>query len=66
MYKSIKEKLNLLFKNETKKEHYETFLLKIELKKKRLENKNDEESKERLKILNKLIDKIKSKIRKIK
>jgi hypothetical protein len=59
MYSNIKEKLKKLFKHETKIEHYEKFLLKIEMKKMKLKNNKDEESKESLKILNKLIEKLK-------
>ena len=66
MYKKIQEKLKKLLKKETKKEHYETLLLKIQLKKKHLIKKKDKETKERLEIINKLIDKIKLKIKKLK
>jgi len=66
MYKKIKEKISKLFKENNKRENYELFLLKLELKKKRLVKKKDEESKARLKIINKLIEKLKIKLKKIK
>ena len=64
MYKKIKEKISKLFKENNKRENYELFLLKLELKKKRLVKKKDEESKARLKIINKLIEKLKIKLKK--
>jgi len=63
MYSNIKEKFKLLFKHETKIEHYEKFLVKVQIKQKQLIKKNDKDAKERLKIINNLIEKLEKKIR---
>lgn len=66
MYKNIKEKFKRLFKYETKIEHYEMFLLKVETKKRELINKDDLDSKERIKIINNLINNLEKKIAQLK
>ncbi len=66
MYKKLKDKLSKLFKKESKLEHYEKFLIKLEVKKRSLHNKKDEESLESIRVINKLIEKLKQKIKKIK
>ena len=62
MYKKIKEKISKLFKKRARLEQYGDLFMKLELKKKRLIKKNNQESKARLKIINKLIVKLKKKI----
>lgn len=65
MYKKLKEKLSKLFKRESKLEHYEKFLIKLEIKKNSLVHKDDEESRESINVINKLIEKLEKKIKKI-
>ena len=62
MYKKLKEKFLKLFKRGNKLEHYKQFLIKLEIKKKSLIDEDDEESRESLKVINKLIEKLKHKI----
>ena len=66
MYKKLKEKFRKLLKKESKLEHYEEFLVKLTVKKNFFLAKEDDESIESVKVINKLIEKLKEKIKKFK
>ncbi len=63
MYKKLKQKLKKLFVRETTIDKYEDILEKFKVKKQKLKDKNDKESQEEIKIINKLIFKVENKIK---
>ena len=63
MYKKIKQKLKKLFNKETSAEKYQEILDKFKAKKKKLEDKDDKDSIEEIKIINKLMEKVEKKLK---
>ncbi len=62
MFKKLKNKINQLFKNETKNDKYKKMLKNLENKVIKLKDKKDDESKEEVLIIKQLIKKIQNKI----
>jgi len=62
VFKKLKNKINQLFKNETKNDKYKKMLKNLENKVIKLKDKKDDESKEEVLIIKQLIKKIQNKI----